>query len=120
MPWRALYGSPPNLSGLKHFGEMVWVHDPTGSKLDLHAHEGCWIGFNVESRGHCVYWPNNRSVSVERNIYFAVAERLEGECMDVPTLQKLSEPPAATLPVPMASVPPHSMPLCRQCCCYHP
>jgi len=26
-PWQALYGTPPNLSGLKRFGEAVWVHN---------------------------------------------------------------------------------------------
>ena len=106
MPWQALYRSPPNLSGLKHFGETVWVHNPTGSKLDLHACKGHWIGFNIESHGHHVYWPNNKLVSVECNVYFAAAEQLEGECMDVPTLQKSSKPLATPLPAPMVSAPP--------------
>lgn len=56
-PWEALYGSPPDLSRLKRFGEAVWVHDPDGSKLDPCAREGCWIGFDIESRGHWVYFP---------------------------------------------------------------
>ena len=48
-PWQALYGMPPDLSRLKHFSEAVWVHDPTGSKLDPRAREGRWIGFDTES-----------------------------------------------------------------------
>jgi hypothetical protein len=100
-PWQALYGSPPDLSGLKRFGEAIWVHDPDGSKLDPCVHEGRWIGFNIESRGHRVYWPANKAVSVEHNVYFAAAERLNGESIDVPTPQTLSSEPRATLlPVP--------------------
>ncbi len=39
-PWQALYHAPLNLAGLKCFGETVWVHDTTGSKLDARAWEG--------------------------------------------------------------------------------
>ena len=100
-PWQALYGTPPNLSGLKRFGEKIWVHDPDGSKLDPRAREGRWIGFDVESRGHRVYWSSSRSVGVERNVYFAAAERLEGEKLDVPTSKTFqTEPRAAPLPLP--------------------
>ena len=51
-PWQALYGTPPDLLRLKCFGEKVWVHDPTGSKLDPRPREGRWIGLDVESHGH--------------------------------------------------------------------
>jgi hypothetical protein len=109
-PWQALYGSPPDLSRLKHFGETVWVHDADGSELDPRAREGRWIGFDIESRGHRVYWPVNRTVSVKRNVYFGVAERLEGEQMDVPTSKTFSSEPQPTLsteppPSPLSPLP---------------
>ena len=98
-PWQALYGTPPDLSHLKHFGEKVWVHDPTGLKLDPRTREGHWIRLDVESHGRRVYWPSNKSVSVERSVYFAAAEWLEGEKMDVPTSKTfLSEPLTALSP----------------------
>jgi transposase InsO family protein len=111
-PWQALYGKPPNLSRLRRFGETVWVHDPNGSKLDAQAREGCWIGFDIESQGHRVYWPGNKTVSIERSVYFAAAERLEGEEMDVPTpktskFELHAAPlPALPVPVPQPSAPP--------------
>jgi transposase InsO family protein len=108
-PWQALYGSPPNLSNLKRFGETVWVHNADGSKLDPRAREGRWLGFDVESRAHRIYWPTNRSVSVERNVYFAPAARLEGEQMDVPTSNSSesepSPPAASTLPPVLPPLP---------------
>ena len=64
-PWQALYGSPPNLNGLKRFGKVVWVHDDDGSMLDPRAREGHWLGFNIESCGHRIYWPASKTVSVE-------------------------------------------------------
>ncbi len=99
-PWQALYGSPPNLSGLKRFGEAVWVHDPEGSKLDPCARAGHWIGFDIESCGHRVYRAVNKAVGVEQNVYFTVAERLEGESLDVPTSKTLNEPCAALIAPP--------------------
>lgn len=109
MPWQALYGSPPNLSNLKRFGEAVWVHDASGSKLDARAREGCWLGFDTESRGHRIYWPTTKAVSVERNVYFATAARLEGEQLDVPTSKtfesELPPPTASTLPPALPPLP---------------
>jgi hypothetical protein len=54
------------------------VHDVDGSKLDPCMCEGRWIGFDIELCGHCVYWPENRTVSVERNVHFSAGKRLEG------------------------------------------
>lgn len=56
-----------------------------------------WISFDVESSRFRVNWPENMTVSIERNIDFA-AERLEGETVDVPSskmtsLNELSLPP---------------------------
>lgn len=103
-PWQALYGSPPNLTGIKHFGKVVWVHDADGSKLDACAREGHWLGFDVESHGHRIYWPATKTVNVEWNVYFAVAARLEGEHLDVPT-SKTSENEPLPPPNPSTLLP---------------
>lgn len=97
-PWQALYHAPPNLAGLKRFGETVWVHDPTGSKLDVRAWEGRWLGFDVESHAHRVYCPAKATVAVERNVYFGAAQQLEGEHIDVPSSSDFRELPAASQP----------------------
>jgi hypothetical protein len=45
--------------------------------------EGRWIGFNENSKGSHIYWPNTRSVTVEHNIYTrdddTLMDHLEGE-----------------------------------------
>ena len=41
-----------------------------GTKLDGRLKIGKWIGFEEASNGHQIYWPDKRSVTVERSIKF--------------------------------------------------
>ena len=70
-PFECLYGEKPNLGGVPEWGQRIWVHDNTGSKLDAQANEARWVGFDKDStHAHRVYWPGKNSVSVERDIKF--------------------------------------------------
>lgn len=70
-PYELLNGQKPNLSGLHPWGCKVRVHDTTGSKLDGRSKLGRWVGFDPDTRdGHRIYWPEKRSVSVERSVKF--------------------------------------------------
>ncbi|KDQ59220.1 hypothetical protein JAAARDRAFT_88003, partial [Jaapia argillacea MUCL 33604] len=53
-PFEEVFGRKPDLSGLKEWGCCVWVHDTLGLKLDGHAKPGQWVGFDGNSKGHCV------------------------------------------------------------------
>jgi transposase InsO family protein len=55
-PYEMLHGKKLNLKGLPVWGTKVWVHDPSGGKLDMRAHEGHWIGFDAETGAHRVYF----------------------------------------------------------------
>jgi hypothetical protein len=79
--------------GLKCFSETVWVHDASSSKLNTCTWEGHWIGFDMESCGHHVYWPAKGTVSVEWNVYFRARQQLEGEPLAMPTFSTLTEQP---------------------------
>ena len=71
-PYERLYHSKPNLGGVPEWGQRVWVHVTSGSKLDWRAQEGRWVGYDSEStHAHRIYWPGKNRVSVERNIKFA-------------------------------------------------
>jgi len=83
-PFEALFGSPPNLSGLRQWGCNIWVHDDSGSKLDAHACKGCWLSFDVNSQAHRVYWPKPSTVTIECNVYFASAALFKGEQWNIP------------------------------------
>ena len=88
-PYEMLYGKKPNLKNLHEWGTEVWVHTTEGSKLDGRAKVGRWIGFDEVSNGHRIYWPDKRSVTIERSIKFTdntiifpsspVAQPIQGE-----------------------------------------
>ena len=44
------------------------MHTTGGTKLDGRSKVGKWVGFDEVSNGHRIYWPNKRSVTVERSI----------------------------------------------------
>lgn len=69
-PYEMLYGNKPHLAGLREWGLKVWVHDSNGTKLDGRAKVGRWIGFDEESNAHRIYWPEKRSVTIERSVKF--------------------------------------------------
>ena len=69
-PYKMLYGRKPNLSGLPSWGVKCWILDHSGLKLDDHAKEGHWVGFNAESIVHRIYLPDQHAVVVECNITF--------------------------------------------------
>jgi hypothetical protein len=48
---------------------MVWVQKLTAGKLDPHATEGNFVGYDEEAKGHRIYWPKKRTVTVERDVY---------------------------------------------------
>jgi len=88
-PFEALFGSPPDLSGLRQWGCTIWVHDDSSSKLDVHARKGHWLSFDHDSQAHRVYWPKPRkpsTVTIEQNVYFMSAAPLKGEQLLIPTV----------------------------------
>jgi hypothetical protein len=69
-PYEALYKKKPNLNQLREWGCKVWVHTTEGTKLDGRSKIGKWVGFDEMSNGHRIYWPDKRSITVERSIKF--------------------------------------------------
>ena len=49
---------------------MAYVKDLKAGKLDARAQLGCFVGYDLESKGYRIYWPGKRSVTVERNVMF--------------------------------------------------
>ncbi len=70
-PYKQLYRQKPNLSKLLEWGQTIWVHNPSGSKLDAQGLQAQWVGYNANStHTHHVYWPGKNTVSVEWNVKF--------------------------------------------------
>jgi hypothetical protein len=64
------HNEKPHLAGIQEFGAVAYVKDLTAGKLDARAKKGCFVGYDSESKGYRIYWPEKRSISVERNIVF--------------------------------------------------
>lgn len=73
-PWAAATGAVPDMSGIPEWGSKAWVHDTSDGKVGERAKCGRWVGFDAQSKGHRVYWPEQRSVTVERNVHFTVPD----------------------------------------------
>jgi hypothetical protein len=70
-PYELLNGQKPNVGNLQPWGCKVRVHDTGGDKLDGRSMVGRWLGFDPDTKdGHHIYWPEKRSVSVERSVRF--------------------------------------------------
>ena len=70
-PYELLTGRKPNVRDMHPWGCKVRVHDTDGTKLDGRSKVGRWMGFDPDTKdGHRVFWPEKRSVSVERSVKF--------------------------------------------------
>ena len=72
-PYELLNGRKPSVKGLQPWGCQVRIHDggEDKSKLDGRSKIGRWMGFDPDTKdGHRIYWPEKRSVSVERSVRF--------------------------------------------------
>ncbi len=107
-PFEALFGMPPNLSGLRLWGCPTWVHNAMGLKLDAWACQGRWIGLNVDMWAHHIYWPGNSNVTVEWNIYFGSSAQLKGERMQIPSENGKSTAALTTPPMPEPPIMPEA------------
>lgn len=101
-PYKARFGSLPNLSNACVFGCICYVKDNSGDKLSVRVAECCWLGPDVTSNGFWVYWPDKHKMSLERNIVYSTRENLpiKGEYEDL-TLPQVD----GQIPTPVAQAP---------------
>jgi len=68
-PYEAVFGKKPNLGDLREWGEKVYVRlEKKGLKLGGRVREGRWLGVDEQSKGVRIYWPDTKSITVERNV----------------------------------------------------
>ncbi|KAJ3522993.1 hypothetical protein NMY22_g11644 [Coprinellus aureogranulatus] len=80
-PYELRFNSKPNVATIRRFGSLVFVTRVPNSKLAERAIEGRWLGLDPESNGHRIFWPDRRTITVERDVVFSSSDvpRLEGE-----------------------------------------
>ena len=65
-----LYSKKPNLEKVPVWGCRVKAHDMLGTKLDMRVCDGHWVGFDPESDGHRIYFPDRGTIGVEWSVAF--------------------------------------------------
>ena len=71
-PEEKFIGKKPDLSHLKVFGCLAYVHilDELRSKLDPKAEKCVFIGYSLEQKGYRCYNPLTREIRVSRDVVF--------------------------------------------------
>ncbi|KAG2050350.1 hypothetical protein BDR06DRAFT_892081 [Suillus hirtellus] len=64
-PYEMLKGKNLNVRDLPIWGTKVWVHDTSGSKLDMRVHEGQWVESDPESNGHQICLEDCQTIAIE-------------------------------------------------------
>lgn len=119
-PYELVYEIAPDLSGVPVWGTKVWVQDKSTGKVGKRAVTGRWVGYDMHSNGHRIYFPGAKGglgkVNAERNVTFSenedslipFPEALDGPLLEgeVWPLVKSTVPSATTTP----PAPPKSSP----------
>jgi hypothetical protein len=50
-PFEAAFGKKPDMSGIREWGDRVWVRVEAGNKLGGRVREGRWMGIDEQSKG---------------------------------------------------------------------
>jgi hypothetical protein len=74
-PFDARFGRKPDLSSVVPFGTRAWVKLVHSGKLEARAKLGYFVGFDFQSTGYRIYYPERRSVGVEREVVFDTSSR---------------------------------------------
>jgi hypothetical protein len=69
-PYEVIKKVKPNLTGIQEFGTAAYVKNNAAGKLQPRARVGRFVGYDSESKGYRIYWPDKRTISVERNVVF--------------------------------------------------
>ena len=100
-PYEMRHKTKPNLAGIQEFGAAAYVKDLKAGKLDARAKVSHIVGYDSESKGYRIYWPEKRSITVERNVVFnqdnihtsKETAIIHGETQSEGEINKSSRPP---------------------------
>ena len=69
-PYKMGHKKKPYPGGIQEFRAATYVKDFAAGKLDARAKNGHFVGYNSESKGYQIYWPEKQSIMVKRNVVF--------------------------------------------------
>src|ERR1700749_3800812 len=78
-PYEMKHKKKPYLGGIHEFGAAAYVKDLKAGKLDSRAQLGRFIGYDLESKGFRIYWPNKRSITVDSDVTMDATAVIPGD-----------------------------------------
>ena len=102
-PYEMQHKKKPHLAGIQEFGVAVYVKDLKAGKLDACTKVGRFVGYDSESKGYQIYWPQKQSITVERNVVFNESDVTAndnihitaGDAVDEGERDKILQPPTS-------------------------
>jgi hypothetical protein len=83
-PYEARFRKKPNLANVAPFGTQVWVKIHDAGKLEPRARPGYFVGYDDESTGYRIYFPDTRKVNPEREVIFNLTKADDTVLVDGP------------------------------------
>ena len=102
-PYKMQHKKKPHLAGIQEFRVTAYIKDLKAGKLDAHTKVGRFVGYDSESKGYRIYWPQKRSITVERNVIFNEGDVTTndnihitaGDAVDKRERDKILQPPSS-------------------------
>jgi hypothetical protein len=103
-PFESRFKKKPDMRKLVPFGTRAWVKIHNAGKLERRAKLGFFVGYDDESTGFRIYYPERRTVGVEREVTFDVSPRetIEVPLDDIPVFRPNGSPAEKDGNVPVA------------------
>jgi hypothetical protein len=105
------------MSYMVPWGVNVWVKVNGVEKLDARGRLGRFVGYDDESKAIRIYWPESRSIGIERDVLFGKnSPNLANEIVEIvidsspPQVQQMPEVTRVTTPVLTTTIPPQPAP----------
>ena len=110
-PYKMQHKKKHHLAGIQEFGVAAYVKDLKAGKLDACAKVRQSVGYDLESKGYRIYWPQKQSITVECNVGFNESDVTEndnihitaGNVVDEGGRDKVLQPPASNVNTTNAS-----------------
>ena len=117
-PYKMKNKKKPHLAKIQEFGVAAYVKGLKAGKLDACAKVSHFIGYDLESKGYHIYWPQKCTITIECNIMFNECNMITNDnvhihaddVLDKGERDKVLQPPTSSATTPVITTAPQSQP----------
>ena len=102
-PYEMQHKKKPHLAGIQEFRVAAYIKDLKAGKLYACAKVGRFVGYDLESKGYWIYWPQKQSITIKCNVVFNESDVTAndnihitvGDAVDKGERDKVLQPPTS-------------------------